>query len=81
MTLVRTLIELDDLRGAYSGKVGRPEHTRYLVTEESDGTLVFTPEVVLDRLDSSLVANRALVGRIEVSRADPQRLVRRATRG
>jgi hypothetical protein len=42
-----TLIELDTRRRCYLGKIGRPEHTYYLVTEERDGTLIFTPAVIM----------------------------------
>lgn len=41
------LIELDERRRASLGKVGRPEHRRYLVHEQPDGTIVFTPAVAI----------------------------------
>ena len=75
------LIELDERRRASLGRIGRPEHTRYLVEEEPDGTLVFTPAVVMPELEAKLLANRELVERIEANRADPTRLVKRAPRG
>jgi hypothetical protein len=37
------IIELDERRRASFGRIGRPEHRRYLVTEESDGTIVMRP--------------------------------------
>lgn len=75
------LVELDDRRRVSLGRIGRPEHTRYLVEEEPDGTLVFTPAVVMSELEAKLLANRELVERIHANRADPGRLVRRARRG
>ncbi|MBV9856498.1 MAG: hypothetical protein JOY82_18620 [Streptosporangiaceae bacterium] len=41
------LVELDDRRRTALGKIGRREHTRYLVEEEPDGTLIWRPAVVL----------------------------------
>ena len=75
------LVELDDRRRVSLGKIGRPEHTRYIVEEEPDGTLVLTPAVVMSELEAKLLANRELVERINANRADPGRLVRRERRG
>lgn len=77
---VEHLIELDDRRRVSLGRVGRPEHTRYLVREEPDGTLVFTPAVVMSELEAKLLTNPELVDRIQANRADPSRLVRRSRR-
>lgn len=78
MTAVEeVLIELDDRRRASFGKLGRPEHRRYLATEQSDGTIVLTPAVVMTELEAKFLANRALVERIEENRRHPERLVRR----
>jgi hypothetical protein len=71
------LIELDDRRRASLGKLGRPEHRRYLATELPDGTIVLTPAVVMTELEARFLANRALVERIEENRRHPERLVRR----
>lgn len=75
------LVELDDRRRVSLGKIGRPEHTRYIVEEEPDGTLVLTPAVVMSELEAKLLANRELVERINANRADLGRLVRRERRG
>ena len=75
------LVELDDRRRVSLGKIGRPEHTRYIVEEEPDGTLVLTPAVVMSELEAKLLAKRELVERINANRADPGRLVRRERRG
>jgi hypothetical protein len=79
--MVDQLIELDERRRVSLGRIGRPEHTRYLVEEEPDGTLVFTPAVVMSELEAKLLVNRELVERIEANRANPTRLVKRAQRG
>ncbi|MCY7289234.1 MAG: hypothetical protein LH624_13530 [Cryobacterium sp.] len=71
------LVELDDRRRLSLGRIGRAEHTRYLVAEEPDGTLVLTPAVVMSELEAKLLANSELVERIQANRADPRRLVRR----
>lgn len=75
------LVELDDRRRVSPGRIGRQEHTRSLVTEEPDGTLVFTPAVVLSELEAKLLANDELVASIMANRADPSRLVTRTRRG
>lgn len=36
-----TFLELDSRRRASFAEIGRKEHTRYLVDEEPDGTLIF----------------------------------------
>jgi hypothetical protein len=41
------LIELDERRRTSLGRVGRKEHTRYLVEEQADGTLIWRPAVVV----------------------------------
>jgi len=41
------LIELDERRRASLGKVGHPDHRRYLVHEEPGGVLVLTPAALI----------------------------------
>jgi hypothetical protein len=41
------IVELDDRRRTSLGKVGHKNHTRYLVEEEADGTLIWRPAVVV----------------------------------
>ena len=53
------------------GRLGKPEHSRYLVSEEPDGTLVFTPAVVMTAHEAALLRNPELVAQIEADRADP----------
>ena len=41
-------------RRAALGKLGNPEHTRYLVTEHLDGTRMLTPAVVMTAHEEAL---------------------------
>jgi len=72
-----TLIELDARRRASFGRVGRPEHTRYLVSEEDDGTLVLTPATIVSDLEARFLQDPAVLTRIEDDRRHPERLRRR----
>ena len=64
MTDGDTLIELDARRRASFGRVGRPEHTRYLVSEEDDGTLILTPATVVSDLEARFLQDPAVLTRI-----------------
>ncbi|HEY5857194.1 MAG TPA: hypothetical protein VIW24_24960 [Aldersonia sp.] len=64
------LIELDSRRRTDLGKIGR--HQRYLVTEEEDGTLIWTPAVVMSEAEARLRANPELLARIEYELAHPE---------
>ena len=75
--MVDILIELDDRRRASFGRIGRPEHRRYLAHEEEDGTLVLVPAVVMPESEARLMANPELVTQIERTVADPESRVRR----
>lgn len=74
------LIELDERRRVSFGKLGRPEHRRYLASEEPDGTLVLVPAVVLPESQARLLTNSDLVRQIEQTIADPSTRVRRGGR-
>ena len=67
------LVELDSRRRVALGRLGNPEHSRYLVTEHSDGTLVFTPAVVMTAHEAALLRRPDLVAQIEADLADPSR--------
>lgn len=67
------LIELDARRRVALGKFGKPEHTRYLVTEHPDGSLLLTPAVVMTVHEAALLRNPELVAQIEEDLADPSR--------
>jgi hypothetical protein len=66
-----TLVELDDRRRISLGKIGR--HSRYLVHEEDDGTIILEPAVVLSEAEARLMANAELVSQIEDNRAHSER--------
>ena len=70
------LVELDSRRRAALGRLAH--HDRYLVTEEPDGTLIFTPAVVMTDLEAKLLRNDPeLMRQLEGKMAHPERLRRR----
>lgn len=76
------LVELDERRRLSLGKLGKPEHRRYLAAEQPDGTIILTPAVVMSELEARFLANRGLVERVEENRLHPERMVpRRRRRG
>ena len=66
-----TVIDLDDRRRAPLGKIGR--HTRYLVREEADGTIILEPAMVLTEAEVKLMGHPELLATIEDNRAHPER--------
>jgi hypothetical protein len=75
-----TIIELDDRRRASLGRIGRPEHKRYLVEEQDNGTLILTPAVVLTETEYELLRNPALVASLQEAISDPSKRSRRGGR-
>ncbi len=75
--MTETLVELDERRRLSLGKVGKPEHRRYLAHEEPDGTIVLVPAVVMSESQVRLLTNSELVEQIEQTVADPSTRVRR----
>ena len=69
-TTTPQLIELDARRRCALGRVGRPEHSRYLVTEERDGTLIFTPAVVMTAHEAALLRHPESAEPIRIAQAD-----------
>ncbi|MDE0268194.1 MAG: hypothetical protein OXI96_04040 [Acidimicrobiaceae bacterium] len=67
------LVEVDIRRRVTLNRLGNPEHNRYLVTEHADGTLVFTPAVVMTTHQAVLLRHTELVIQIEADCADPAR--------
>lgn len=67
------IVELDSRRRASLGRIGRPEHTRYLAHEEPDGSIVLEPAVILSEIEVSFLHNRDLVAAIEDNRQHPER--------
>lgn len=70
------VLELDERRRASFGRIGKPDHRRYLVNVDSDGTITLTPAVVVAEHELALLRHPEIVARIEESRADPSRLVK-----
>jgi len=56
------MVELDERRRLSLGKVGR--HTRYLVREETDGTLIFEPAVVMTEFEASVLADKPIMDQL-----------------
>ena len=75
---VSTVIELDDRRRLSLGKIGR--HSRYVVTEQPDGTIVMEPAVVVTKAEAQLLAMPELIDRIENSQTRPEQYRPRASR-
>ncbi len=67
------LVELDARRRVALGKLGHPEHDRYLVEEQDDGTLIFRPAVVMTEHEAALLRHPELVEKIRASQADPSK--------
>ncbi len=70
------LIETDS-RGRAS--LGRPDR-RYLLREESDGTLILEPAVVMTELERRFLANAALQAQIDYARQHPEQRIDRPRR-
>jgi hypothetical protein len=66
------LIELDAKRRAVIGKLGQPEHTRYLARDYPDGTIVLTPAVVVPIRQARFMADRERVERITEQLGQPE---------
>lgn len=60
-----TMIELDERRRLSLGKIGR--HSRYLVREEQDGTLIFEPAVVLTEFEARALGSQELMQQLQDS--------------
>jgi hypothetical protein len=72
-----SLVEIDSRLRVSLGKFGLAPHSRYLVTKEADGRLIFTPAAVVPEIEARFLANSELLERIAANRADPSRMVRR----
>lgn len=71
------LVELDGRLRVSLGKLGLAPHSRYLVTKEADGRLIFTPAAVVPEIEARFLANTELLERVAANRADPSRMVLR----
>lgn len=77
MTDPQTIVELDDRRRVSFGRIGQPEHRRYLVREETDGTIVMTPAVVMTETEFKLLSNPELAAQVTRALTDPSSRTRR----
>ena len=69
-----TLVEVDSRRRISLGQLG--QHSRYLATVDSDGSILLRPAVVITELEARLMTP-ALADRVAANREDPSRLVKR----
>ncbi|WP_139809717.1 hypothetical protein [Mycobacterium avium] len=67
----RVVIEVDSRRRISLGKLGH--HDTYLATEQSDGTIVLEPAIILTAAEHAYVRNTELQRQIEDNRAHPER--------
>ena len=72
-----TLVELDARRRTSFRRVGRPEHSRYLVTEYPNGDVLLRPAVVMSEEEARFMSDPALVATLEARRAPGRRTVTR----
>ena len=64
----RILIEVDARRRMSLGRIGRVEHTRYLASEQPDGTVILTPAVVMSEAEARILSDPALAANIQARR-------------
>jgi len=67
------LVELDARRRVTLGKIAR--HSRYLVREQPDGTLILEPAVVMTELQLKLLQRPDELAMLEDALAHPERAV------
>lgn len=74
------LIQLDDKRRVVLGKVGKPEHRRYLAQTFPDGTVLLKPAHIVTDVQLRYWANPEVMAQVEAaaaaSEADPARVIR-----
>lgn len=68
---VSIMVELDERRRLSLGKIGH--HSRYLVREQDNGTLIFEPAVVMTEFEARALGDAGLVQQLRDSQADPRR--------
>lgn len=64
-----TVVELDARRRTSFGRVGRPEHFRYLVTEYPNGDVLLRPAVLISEEEVRFMSDPTLVATVEARRA------------
>jgi hypothetical protein len=80
MTGTEVLVELDERRRVSLGKVGRPEHRRYLAHEEAGGVIVLVPVRVVTEADAERLGIGEQIDQIERGVKDPTTRTRRGRR-
>jgi hypothetical protein len=63
-----TIIELDSRRRTNFGRVGHPEHSRYLVTEYPNGDVLLRPAVIIGEEEARFLSDPDLVAKLETRR-------------
>ncbi len=74
------LVELDSRRRVALGRLGRPDHTRYIAEEQPDGAILLTPAVIMTEHEAALLRRPELVEQMLAAQADPSRGVRSKSR-
>ena len=64
---------MDARRRVALGKLSNPEHTRDLVTEHPDGSLMLTPAVVMTAHEEALLRHPEIVAQVEAGLAGPSK--------
>jgi hypothetical protein len=73
--IVSELVEVDSRRRVTLGQHAR--HQRYLITSESDGTVILTPAVVVSELEARLLRRPDLVEKVRADLAEPETRMKR----
>ncbi len=73
-----TLVELDARRRTSLGRIGRPEHFRYLATEYPNGDVLLRPAVVMSEEEARFLSDPALVAKVEQRRKAGRPTVKRS---
>ncbi len=68
MNAKETLVELDARRRTSFRRVGRSEHSRYLVTEYPNGDVLLRPAVVISEEEARFMSDPTLVATVEARR-------------
>jgi hypothetical protein len=71
------LIELDGRRRTSLGRIGKPEHSRYLATEYPNGDVLLRPAVIMSEEEARLMSDSALVATIENRRTPDRKTITR----
>ena len=69
--------ELDARRRTSLGRIGRPEHSRYLATEYPNGDVLLRPAVVLSEEEARFLSDSALVAKVEQRRTPGRPTIKR----